>query len=260
MNWLQTHGPVLPVLLPAATAIVLLLLGDGSGSHPDARRLAWGRRLALGSALLGGLLALLLMRQADSGALTVYRLGGWPAPFGIVLVLDRLAAAMTLLTAVLCFVSLLYASSGFDERGLHFHPLFQLQIFGLTGAFLTGDLFNLFVFFEVMLLASYTLLAHGGGLARTRAGISYVPLPPPHFLFSALSFPLMWQTCDSVVLSARSCLHGLVIVVVIAQGALNRLANGFQSREMNDAMNRIFTKYPAPVSYTHLTLPTNREV
>jgi hypothetical protein len=113
---------------------------------------------------------------ADDGQLRVYALGNWPAPFGIVLVVDRLAAAMTLLTAVLGFASLLYASTGFDERGLHFHPLFQLQIFGLCGAFLTGDLFNLFVFFEVMLLASYTLLAHGGGLARTRAGISYVVL------------------------------------------------------------------------------------
>jgi len=71
---------------------------------------------------------------------------------------------------------LLYASAGFDQEGLHFHPLFQFQLLGLLGAFLTGDLFNLFVFFEIMLLASYVLLAHGGGLARTRAGISYVVL------------------------------------------------------------------------------------
>ncbi|MEF8711954.1 MAG: proton-conducting transporter membrane subunit, partial [Candidatus Accumulibacter propinquus] len=89
---------------------------------------------------------------------------------------DRLAAVMVLLAAVLGFAALLYASAGFDQRGKHFHPLFQLQLMGLLGAFLTGDLFNLFVFFEVMLLASYTLLAHGGGLARTRAGISYVVL------------------------------------------------------------------------------------
>ncbi|MCM8624590.1 MAG: monovalent cation/H+ antiporter subunit D [Candidatus Accumulibacter sp.] len=113
---------------------------------------------------------------ADDGELRVYALGDWPAPFGIVLVVDRLAAAMTLLVAILGFASLLHASAGFDERGRNFHALFQLQLFGLTGAFLTGDLFNLFVFFEVMLLASYTLLAHGGGVSRTRAGISYVVL------------------------------------------------------------------------------------
>jgi hypothetical protein len=122
--------------------------------------------------LLTAWLALL----ADDDQLRVYALGDWPAPFGIVLVVDRLAAAMTLLTAVLGFVSLLYASAGFDQRGRHFHPLFQLQLLGLLGAFLTGDLFNLFVFFEVMLLASYTLLAHAGGLERTRAGITYVVL------------------------------------------------------------------------------------
>ncbi|MBU1215249.1 MAG: monovalent cation/H+ antiporter subunit D, partial [Gammaproteobacteria bacterium] len=89
---------------------------------------------------------------------------------------DRLAAAMALLTALLGLGALLYASAGFDTQGRHFHPLFQLQLFGLQGAFLTGDLFNLFVFFEVMLLASYVLLAHGGGLARTRAGLAYVAL------------------------------------------------------------------------------------
>ena len=176
MNWLQTHGPVLPVLLPAATAIVLLLLGDGSGSHPDARRLAWGRRLALGSALLGGLLALLLMRQADSGALTVYRLGGWPAPFGIVLVVDRLAALMLVLTSAIALPVLLYASGGWDARGRHFHALLQFQLMGLNGAFVTGDLFNLFVFFEVLLIASYVLMLHGRGGPRLRVGLHYVVL------------------------------------------------------------------------------------
>ena len=176
MSWLQTHGPVLPVLLPAATAIVLLLLGDGSGSTPDARRLAWGRRLALGSALLGGLLALLLMKQADSGALTVYRLGGWPAPFGIVLVVDRLAALMLALTSAIALPVLLYASGGWDARGRHFHALLQFQLMGLNGAFVTGDLFNLFVFFEVLLIASYVLMLHGRGGPRLRVGLHYVVL------------------------------------------------------------------------------------
>jgi multicomponent K+:H+ antiporter subunit D len=66
--------------------------------------------------------------------------------------------------------------SGVDTQGRHFHVFLQLQIAGLNGAFLTGDLFNLFVFFEILLLASYALLAHGGGLTRTRAGLAYVIL------------------------------------------------------------------------------------
>jgi len=69
---------------------------------------------------------------------------------------------------------LVAASGGIDQRGRHFHPLLQMQIFGLCGAFLTGDLFNLFVFFEVLLIASYGLVLHGGGAQRTRSGLHYV--------------------------------------------------------------------------------------
>jgi multicomponent K+:H+ antiporter subunit D len=163
---MSPHAPILPLLIPFAAALLQMACD----------RLAFQRAVGLLAAALLVVLTTWLTLLADDGQLRVYALGNWPAPFGIVLVLDRLAAAMTLLTALLAFPALLYASSGFDERGQHFHPLFQLQLFGVLGAFLTGDLFNLFVFFEVMLLASYTLLAHGGGLARTRAGISYVVL------------------------------------------------------------------------------------
>ena len=163
---IHAHAPILPLLLPLAAALLQMVSGH----------LPFQRAVGL---LATGLLVLLtgwLTLLADDGLLRVYALGDWPAPFGIVLVVDRLAAGMTLLTAVLGFLVLLYASAGFDEEGLHFHPLFQFQLLGVLGAFLTGDLFNLFVFFEIMLLASYVLLAHGGGLTRTRAGITYVVL------------------------------------------------------------------------------------
>ena len=163
---MRTHLPILPILIPFAAALLQMVC----------RRLAWQRVIGLAAAALLLLASGWLTQLSDDGLLRVYALGDWPAPFGIVLVVDRLAALMTLLSAVLGLLTLLYASAGFDERGQHFHPLFQLQLVGLCGAFLTGDLFNLFVFFEVLLLASYTLLAHGGGLARTRAGISYVVL------------------------------------------------------------------------------------
>jgi len=103
-----------------------------------------------------------------------YALGAWPAPFGIVLVLDRLSAMMVLMTALVAFCSQLYAISGPDARGANYHALFQFQLMGLCGAFLTGDVFNLFVFFEVLLIASYGLLLHGGGRDRVRAGLHYV--------------------------------------------------------------------------------------
>jgi multicomponent K+:H+ antiporter subunit D len=91
-------------------------------------------------------------------------------------VADRLSAWLLLTTALLALFALLHALRGIDETGRHFHVLLQLQLFGLAGAFLTGDLFNLFVFFEVLLLASYALLLHGGGRQRTRAGLAYVVL------------------------------------------------------------------------------------
>jgi multicomponent K+:H+ antiporter subunit D len=130
--------------------------------------------------LSGGALALIAFAavvRTSSGAIEVYRVGDWPAPFGIALVLDRLAALMLAVTAVVAIASLtaaLMAGSPWDTRGRHFHPLFQLQLMGLNGAFLTGDLFNLFVFFEVLLVASYGLLVHGRGGVRLRAGFHYV--------------------------------------------------------------------------------------
>jgi multicomponent K+:H+ antiporter subunit D len=160
------HLVIAPVLLPLVAGILLLLL------RPLAIEL---RRLLNLIAVLGqiSLAVILLSRVHDAGILT-YTLGGWQAPFGIVLVADRLAVWMLLMTSLLAYFALLYAVRGTDIRGRHFHVLFQLQLFGLNGAFLTGDLFNLFVFFEILLLASYGLLLHGGGRQRTRAGLQFV--------------------------------------------------------------------------------------
>jgi multicomponent K+:H+ antiporter subunit D len=172
--WLQ-HAPVLSVLLPAFSACALLLMGDSSslGGHDD-HRVRWRRRFAIGSVLLGLWMALQLVLLADAGPLTVYPLGDWPAPFGIVLVVDRLSALMVLLTYLVAVPALWYATGGWDTRGRYFHAMFQFQLMGLCGAFLTGDLFNLFVFFEVLLIASYVLLLHGLGRERFRVGVHYV--------------------------------------------------------------------------------------
>ena len=164
---LAAHLPILPVAIPALAAPVILLV--------IRRYRAVG--LALGFASCAAMLgcALALMGAAGSGAIAVYALGDWPAPFGIVLVADRLAAIMMVLTACLALIALLHAVlTGSDRKGAHFHALFQFQLMGLNGAFLTGDLFNLFVFFEVLLIASYGLMLHGQGRARLKAGVQYV--------------------------------------------------------------------------------------
>jgi multicomponent K+:H+ antiporter subunit D len=166
---------VLPTVLPALTAAFLLL----------AVRYDLKRQRLISVAATAGLLAIaiVLYGVASDGAPRPYRLGDWPAPFGIVLVLDRLSATMLVLAAALSLCVVLYAASGWDERGRHFHPLFQFQLLGINGAFLTGDVFNLFVFFEVMLIASYGLLLHGGGSRRLRVGFQYVAI---NLLASAL--------------------------------------------------------------------------
>ncbi|MDO5603855.1 MAG: monovalent cation/H+ antiporter subunit D [Paracoccus sp. (in: a-proteobacteria)] len=163
----MNHFIIAPVVVPAVIGGLIIL---------------WMRHDMLlqrvfstvGTAILLGV-ALYLAFHASSGEVFVYRLGNWLAPFGIVLMLDRLAALMLVLTAFLALIVQLYAiGSGWDRKGWHFHALWQFQMMGIMGAFLTGDAFNLFVFFEVMLIASYGLMIHGGGSLRLRAGVQYV--------------------------------------------------------------------------------------
>jgi multicomponent K+:H+ antiporter subunit D len=163
----MNHLPILPILLPMFAGALLLLMARSSMSLK--------RGLSLLATLAQLPLALMLISQADS-ATTVYALGNWAPPFGIVLVVDRLAALMLGVTAVLAACVILYACRGDDGMGRNFHAIFQFQLMGITGAFLTGDLFNLFVFFEILLIASYALLLHGAGSARVRAGLHYVVL------------------------------------------------------------------------------------
>ena len=164
----MNHWIIAPVLLPLIAG-ALLLVFESSG-------LAVKRAVCIAATAALIPIALGLMGEARGGEEQIYYLGDWPAPFGIVLVLDRLSALMLALTSVLAGASLLYALGGDDSKGADFHALFQFQLLGVNGAFLTGDLFNLFVFFEILLIASYCLLVHGGGPARTRAALHFVVL------------------------------------------------------------------------------------
>ena len=182
LGFWQQHLPFFSVLLPALTAVVLVLIGDSRAStDPEAaariaRRQRYQRWVSFGSALLGFGMATVLLSHAQHGVIVSYAVGEWQAPFGINLVLDRLSALMLLLTYMVAVPALAYACCGWDRRGRYFHAMFQFQLMGLAGAFLTGDLFNLFVFFEILLIASYVLLIHGQGAKRLRMGVHYVIL------------------------------------------------------------------------------------
>ncbi|MEO9340901.1 monovalent cation/H+ antiporter subunit D [Mesorhizobium sp. SB112] len=172
-SW-SSHLIVAPVFIPLVAGALLLLF--------DERRRGLKTIISLISAVSVLVVALILLNYADQPTLDgtastgVYQLGNWPAPFGIVLVADRLSTMMLVLTSILGLSALVFSLARWHKAGPHFHTLFQLLLMGLNGAFLTGDLFNLFVFFEVMLAASYGLVLHGSGPVRVKAGLHYIAI------------------------------------------------------------------------------------
>ncbi len=170
MNRIGDHLIIAPVVLPLFAGAIMLALGGERRRNVNA-----AINVVVTFALVA--IAITLLRAADAaptGVSGVYRLGNWPAPFAIVLVLDRLAAVMLLLTSLLAAAAVVFSLARWHRVGVLFHPLFQFLLMGINGAFLTGDLFNLFVFFEVLLAASYGLALHGAGSARVMAGLHYI--------------------------------------------------------------------------------------
>lgn len=171
MNSLMDHLIILPILLPMATGAFLLMFDD--------RQRTAKALINVTSTFMLLVIAVFMVMQAstqgpEGAAVASYAVGNWPVPFGIVLVADRLSAMMVLLTAILGVSALMYSLARWHAAGPSFHSLFQFLLMGLCGAFLTGDVFNLFVFFEVMLAASYGLMLHGLGSARVKAGLHYI--------------------------------------------------------------------------------------
>ena len=162
----QDHLAMLPIVLPLAAGAITLIVDEG--------RIALKAGISLGASLLLVAVGIALAALADAPAVSVYRVGTWPAPFGIVLVVDRLSAALVLLAAVLGLASLVFSLARWQRAGPRFHSLVQFLLMGVNGAFLTGDLFNLFVFFEVFLTASYALALHGSGGLRVRSSLHYI--------------------------------------------------------------------------------------
>jgi len=173
MNAILRHLVVLPVLVPLVAGAAMFFLAE-------ARRTV-RVSFAVVSVLTQLSVAIGLLYLTSDAApyiwpegVGVYAIGGWPAPFGIVLVVDRLSAVMLTLGAIVALATLIYSVAQWDRPGQPFHSLFQFLTMGLNGAFLTGDLFNLFVFFEVLLAASYGLLLRGGGAPRVKWGLHYI--------------------------------------------------------------------------------------
>jgi multicomponent K+:H+ antiporter subunit D len=221
---LMPHLMIAPILLPLVTACVLLFLREGRHRTKAA--------LSLSAAVLNLVVAAALLLWSKQGegpsASGVYLPGNWDVPYGIVLVLDRLSALMLLLAAMVSLMALLFALARWHKAGAHFHPLFQIQLMGLNGAFLTGDLFNLFVFFEVMLAASYGLLLHGSGPSRVSSGLKYIAInlaASSLFLVGAsmiygvsgtLNFADLAARIPQVATADRALLHTACAILAVA--------------------------------------------
>ena len=166
---------VLPIILPFATAVIILLVKSNVKGSSN---------IALSSAVLQIIACGTIFYQVHRNGIFASQMGNWPAPFGITLVADHLSAVMVVISAVITLAVVAYSRADIGaslvKRG--YYPLMQTLVGGICGAFLTGDLFNLYVWFEVMLIASFGLLVLGQDRNQLDGGVKYVVIN----LFSTL--------------------------------------------------------------------------
>jgi multicomponent Na+:H+ antiporter subunit D len=159
---------VLPIALPLIAAALSVIMS----------RRRWIQRvISLVTCITTLILAISILFEVDARDAMVTQMGGWPAPFGITLIADRFSAIMLLVSAIMTLIVLVYALGQLDDERefrLHFHPVYLVLTAGVAASFLTGDLFNLFVAFEVMLIASYVLITLGANGGQVRTGMTYV--------------------------------------------------------------------------------------
>jgi len=166
----------LPLLLPLLSAVLCIGFWKQVAIH---------RWIYLTGASLMLVASIALMIEVNTYGIITIQAGNWQAPVGITFVADYFSAVMVLMTSVLCFVLFFYAKDNLDaqRQSFGFYPMALFLVFGVTGSFLTGDVFNLYVWFEVMLMASFVLLSLGGQKAQLEGAIKYVAL---NFIASAI--------------------------------------------------------------------------
>ncbi len=223
-NWLA--APTMIPLLMAALSLTFSRWGYR-------RSVKWQRNLAVLATIANLAVAILLLVHTLSGNRLVYQMGLWPAPFGITVVADGLSAILLTLTAILAVAAVPYAAGTLDQRArMNFYPLLLFLLMGVNGAYLAGDLFNLYVFFEVLLIASFVLLTLGGQPNQINGGIRYVVLnllASLIFLTAAglaygtlgtLNFAQMAQRMEAAPEGVQMVLAGLLLVVFASKAGL----------------------------------------
>jgi multicomponent Na+:H+ antiporter subunit D len=158
---------ILPIIIPIIIGMLMVIWKKNRKIH---------RLLSVVSTIAVGAVSLLLLVQIKNEGIQTLQLGGWEAPFGVSLVADTLSVILVLTTSIVSLCCLLYSfhSIGEEREAYYFYPLILCLITGVNGSFLTGDIFNLFVCFEVMLVSSYVLISLGGTKVQLRESIKYV--------------------------------------------------------------------------------------
>jgi multicomponent Na+:H+ antiporter subunit D len=195
--------PALPILIPLAGAVCCMLFR---------KSLAMQKAIALLTSFILLLTALCLMAHTKDGTIAVMNVGNWQAPFGITLVVDMLSSVMLVLSGLLAVGVSIYSCFDLDEPRIRFgfFPLMLILLMGVNGAFVTGDLFNLYVWFEVLLTASFILLALGGERPQLEGSIKYVAL---NLLSSAL-----FLAGIGILYGMAGTLNFAELAVVVQQG------------------------------------------
>ena len=160
---------VLPIISPLFFAVIMMLFWSNIKAH---------RIINLISSIASIVFAVILIAHVIDFGIQTFQVGSWQAPFGISLVADLLSSIMVVITSVIGFATAVYSLATIDNNREKFgyYPLLQTLLMGINGAFLTGDIFNLYVWFEVMLISSFVLLALGGRKAQLEGAIKYVTL------------------------------------------------------------------------------------
>jgi multicomponent Na+:H+ antiporter subunit D len=163
----MTNLIILPILIPLLTGVILIFLN---------KRITAQRFVATISSIGTIIAAWLIVQKVRTDGVQSLNVSSWDAPFGITLVSDMFSALLILTTSIIAFVCLIYSfkSIGEDRENYYFYAVLNFLIVGVNGAFTTGDIFNLFVFFEVMLMSSYVLLVLGGTKIQLRESIKYL--------------------------------------------------------------------------------------
>ncbi len=177
--------PALPILLPLITLIFLLL---------NFKKREWQPWIGLTGALLQLALAIIIAVQVNNHGIMVLNTGNWQAPFGITLVVDAFSSIMLILAGVIAVSISIYSFDAVDrQRQSYFYfPMVHGLLMGVNGAFITGDIFNLYVWFEVMLMSSFVLITLGGEKKQLNGAIKYVSLNLVSSLFFLAGIGLLY--------------------------------------------------------------------